>query len=118
MTHKAKLENEMNLKVIIAIEIFSSLTGMVLAIVLANLGFGVYSLIFHTLTTISISTICLLKVSGFSLSFRMKNIRHSDKSGVIGFSGYFLSFNLINYFSRNLDSMLIGRFLSSAMLGV
>ncbi|MGK3296003.1 oligosaccharide flippase family protein, partial [Escherichia coli] len=41
----------MNFKVIIAIEIFSSLTGMVLAIVLANLGFGVYSLIFQTLTT-------------------------------------------------------------------
>ncbi|MGK3295925.1 oligosaccharide flippase family protein, partial [Escherichia coli] len=37
ITHKAKLEKEMNFKVIIAIEIFSSLTGMVLAIVLANL---------------------------------------------------------------------------------
>lgn len=118
ITHKAKLEKEMNFKVIIAIEIFSSLTGMVLAIVLANLGFGVYSLIFQTLTTISISTICFLKVSGLSLSLRIKNISHSDKSGVIGFSGYLLSFNLINYFARNLDSILIGRFFSSAILGV
>lgn len=36
---------------------------------------------------------------------------------LIGFSGNLTIFNFINYFSRNADSIIIGHFLSSAILG-
>lgn len=37
---------------------------------------------------------------------------------LLGFSGYQFGFNFINYFSRNLDKVLIGRFMDAASLGV
>ena len=67
-TLKVKLERETNYKVITANETFSSHTEMALAIALANLGSGAYSLIFLTPTIISIYTICYLMVSGLSSS--------------------------------------------------
>lgn len=37
---------------------------------------------------------------------------------LLGFSGYQLGFNFINYFSRNLDNILIGKYMGANMLGV
>ena len=37
---------------------------------------------------------------------------------LLSFSGYQFGFNFINYFSRNLDNILIGRYLGAASLGV
>ena len=37
---------------------------------------------------------------------------------LLGFSGYQFGFNFINYFSRNLDNILVGKYLGSASLGV
>lgn len=37
---------------------------------------------------------------------------------LLGVSGYQLAFNTVNYFSRNLDSILVGKFLGPALLGL
>jgi O-antigen/teichoic acid export membrane protein len=37
---------------------------------------------------------------------------------LLGFSGYQFGFNFINYFSRNLDNILIGRYMGAGMLGI
>lgn len=37
---------------------------------------------------------------------------------LLGFSGYQFGFNFINYFSRNLDNILIGKYMGADMLGV
>ena len=37
---------------------------------------------------------------------------------IIGFSSYQFGFNFINYFSRNLDNILIGRYFGMAQLGI
>ena len=37
---------------------------------------------------------------------------------LLGFSAYQLAFNILNYFSRNLDNMLVGKYLSMQNLGV
>ncbi|MCP5810078.1 oligosaccharide flippase family protein, partial [Klebsiella pneumoniae] len=50
-------------------------------------------------------------------SLKNATINQSDKDSVINFSGFLLSFNLVNYFARNLDSILIGRFFSATILG-
>ncbi|WP_051414722.1 lipopolysaccharide biosynthesis protein [Zestomonas thermotolerans] len=36
---------------------------------------------------------------------------------MLSFSGYQFGFNLVNYFSRNLDSILVGKYLGAVMLG-
>ncbi|MBL1376559.1 oligosaccharide flippase family protein [Zobellella iuensis] len=37
---------------------------------------------------------------------------------LLGFSGYQFGFNFINYFSRNLDNILIGKYMGAGMLGI
>jgi O-antigen/teichoic acid export membrane protein len=41
----------------------------------------------------------------------------SDISDVMGFSGNLVGFNILNYFIRNTDNLLIGKFLGAADLG-
>jgi len=37
---------------------------------------------------------------------------------LLGFSGYQFGFNFINYFSRNLDNILVGKYMGAGMLGM
>lgn len=37
---------------------------------------------------------------------------------LLGFSGYQFGFNFINFFSRNLDNMLVARYMGAGMLGI
>lgn len=117
IVHKAKLEKQMAFKAVVKIEILASFAAMIVAIFLANLDFGLYSLVIQTLTSISIATLAFLKTSDLNLSIKKTIINQIDKKGIVNFSGYLLSFNLVNYFTRNLDSILIGRFFSITTLG-
>lgn len=117
ITHKSNFEKEQKFKFLAKVEIFSSLVGLFFAIVMANLNFGVYSLIAQILVSVFLFTFIVVRFSDLRLSLKTK-IDKSEVSGVLGFSGNLFLFNLINYFSRNLDSILIGRFFSSAILGV
>lgn len=48
----------------------------------------------------------------FHLRFEMDSIKK-----VLNYSGYQFAFNLVNYFSRNLDNLLTGKFMGNAELG-
>jgi O-antigen/teichoic acid export membrane protein len=48
----------------------------------------------------------------------MPGTRFSAIKPLLGFSGYQFGFNFINYFSRNLDNILIGKFMGAGALGV
>lgn len=107
--NKEKKFKEINFNIIIA-NIFSGLGGVLAAIT----GLGVYSLI--------ISSIILALIS-FILNFRKANIKivkswnRSVLNSILDFSVNQFSFNFINYFSRNADSILIGRFIGPGALG-
>lgn len=86
-----------------------------LGVLSAVAGLGVYSLI--------ISSIILTFLS-FILNFRKSNIKSSEEwdssklHGILGFSINQFSFNFINYFSRNADNILIGRYMGPVSLGI
>lgn len=117
IVHKAKLEKEQNFKTIAKIEVIANLFGLFLVFVLANLNFGVYSIILQTIFVALFGTIGFIRKSNIDINFEggidVKEVKH-----IVGFSGNLLSFNLINYFSRNLDVILIGKFFSSSILGI
>ncbi|WP_343682941.1 lipopolysaccharide biosynthesis protein [Acinetobacter baylyi] len=116
IVHKSSIEKVKNFKVSIKIEVFANLIGLLLAVTLAHLGFGVYSIVFQTIITLLLSTILYIYCSEINVS--LKNSTKSENvSGVLSFSGYIFLFNIVNYFSRNLDVIIIGRFFSSAILG-
>ncbi|MEO8631654.1 MAG: lipopolysaccharide biosynthesis protein, partial [Betaproteobacteria bacterium] len=112
--HQALLERESRFKVLARIEVSSAVVSLIVAIVLALNGAGVYSLVAQTLTTAVLSTTQLWLASRWRPRVR---VAWSELGAVLGFSSNLVGFNLVNFFARNADSMIIGRYIGSAALG-
>ncbi|MDK7031540.1 MULTISPECIES: MOP flippase family protein [Klebsiella] len=115
-SHLALLERESKFRSIAFIEITSSATAVSFAIMLAYLNWGVYSLVGQAISLSAMSTIQLWKKSKWRPDLK-KIFDWNEIKSLIGFSGNLTLFNFINYFSRNADSMIIGHYMSSAILG-
>ncbi|NKI73888.1 MOP flippase family protein [Dickeya sp. CFBP 2040] len=114
--HLALLERQSKFKKVALIEISSSLLSFIVAIITAMLGYGVMSLVFQLLCMNLMSTVQLWLASNWRPSLHKIWDKEELKS-IFGFSSNLTMFNLINYFSRNADSMIIGHYLSAAVLG-
>ncbi len=113
--HFAILNRLMRFSAISFIEILSMVLGISIAILAAKNGFGYWSLVLNSIIFSLIKSICAWSVTGWvpSIPKRGSGIRSMLKLGsdVTGF-------NVFNYFSRNLDNVLIGRFHGGAELGI
>jgi len=96
------------------IEIASTLVGSVVGISMALLGFGVYSLVYQSLSTILVNTV-LLWIFG---RWRPRFVFRWQVLGEIGgYSANLTAFSVLNYFTRSADYFLVGRFLGAQALG-
>lgn len=84
-----------------------------LAVLMANFGFKYYTLVFNSL--FNAVAIFLWNKFSIELSFK-KRIKMSSIKKIISFSSYMIAFDFINYFSSNLDNILVTLFLGSTML--
>jgi O-antigen/teichoic acid export membrane protein len=115
VVQKALYEKSMNFKNITVIESIAAFTSVLAGICAAVYGFGIYSLIVQTL----IGSTVLVCLMWFSSNWRprwyfsMKEIKK-----IWSYTVHLSSFNIINYFARNADNFLIGKFLGSSPLGV
>lgn len=112
--HQALLERASKFATVARIEIIALLTGFAVAIVSAYLGAGPYSLVLQTLTVAVLSAIQFWLASEMKLKWGWSR---EHAKGLWGFSGNLFGFNLVNYFSRNADTMIIGRMLGPTALG-
>lgn len=85
-----------------------------IVIVLANTGFGYYTLVFQSILTSLLTFSYNTLLSKVKLSKRI-NFRAFKK--IFNYSKFQFLFNIINYFSRNSDNMLIGKFIGVNALG-
>ena len=84
------------------------------AIGLAVAGAGCYALVVQS----GLSAFIVLAWNLAARSVRYVSLRFKGPlRRIFSYSAYQFGFSLINYFSRNLDNMLIGRFMGSAQLG-
>jgi PST family polysaccharide transporter len=90
------------------------LTGGALSILAIYQGFGIYTLLIAPIfSSIAIFIISYAKnVIPFSLEIHSASIKK-----IFSYSLFQFLFNLINYFSRNLDNLLIGKYLGINLLG-
>lgn len=96
------------------INLLSNLLSGVISIILAYLGFSYYAIIFQGIVmNILVNIFIILKLK-FRLvfSFEIKYIKD-----IFGYSSYLFIFNFINYFARNLDNILIGKYMGVVSLG-
>lgn len=111
---QALLERESKFKLLAGIEIKSSCLGLFIAIVMAYSGFGVYSLVVQSLVINILSSMQLWRLSTWKPDFTFDK---ADIASVFSFSGNLSVFNIINYFSRNADNIIIGHLFSATVLG-
>lgn len=114
--HLALLERDSKFKVISFVEVFSSLFSVVIAIILARKGFGVYSLVVQAISLNLISAIFFWYISKWRPSLKLF-INKEELRRIFSFSANLSIFNFINYFARSGDSFIIGRYMSASILG-
>lgn len=101
--------------VTIAIRTVVVYVGMsIVTIILALKGARYYALVFQSVLT-AVGTF-VWNYSSVRPSIQ-KQIRKESIDKVLGFSIYQFAFNMVNYMSRNLDNLLIGKFFGNANLG-
>lgn len=111
---KAILERNLAFNTSAKIEISAVVAGSLLGISTAVMGWGVWSLVTQSLTVVSLTTILLWTVSKWQpkLAFSWEEVQE-----VSNYSLNLTAFSIFNYFARNADYILIGRFLGSQDLG-
>lgn len=88
--------------------------GGLISIIAALNGAGLYALLISPI----FSSITLFTVNILRYPQRMKLIFNLSSLKIIfSYSSYQFLFNLINYFSRNLDKLLIGKYMGMSLLG-
>lgn len=114
MIQSAIFSKMLNFKTLAIIEIASSVSAAGVAIVLAVCGFGVWSLVAQSLVSTVIMSMMLFILSKWKpkLIFRWQPVRE-----LLSFGLNLFGFNIVNYLSRNLDNLLIGKVLGARQLG-
>lgn len=112
---RSLLVRDKSFKLLGGIEIIASVSTGILAVLLAVKGYSYYSIVWRSiLSSLMVCVMCLYfsklrLVTGFGLGGFKKIARYS---------GFQFAFNFINYFSRNLDNILIGKFMGNQNLGI
>lgn len=85
-----------------------------ITVILAFHGFRYYALVIQAILTALLTFIWNYWTTRpkFKFNFKMDSVKQ-----VLNYSGYQFAFNIVNYFSRNLDNLLTGKLLGSAELG-
>lgn len=85
------------------------------AILLAYNGFGAWSLVWQAILASLLPAAALWIASGWTVKFLLewRAVRE-----LLGFGGNLAAFNFVNYWIRNLDNVLIGKYMGSAPLGL
>lgn len=109
------LQKNMNFKFISLINSFSILIGLIAGLIAAYYNMGVYSLIVQLMvnTLLSVSIIWLYSSWKPSFYFSFTEIKT-----IWRYTSHLSVFTIINYFSKNADNFLIGKYLSTSALGV
>ena len=101
-------------KLVGIITIFVNLFSGIMAIIMAYKGYSYYAIIYRTIVNSILIFIFSFYFSKLKIyyTFNIKSIKK-----VFSYSVYQFLFNTINYFSRNLDNILIGKYLGVVSLG-
>ena len=113
--HDALLRRQMRYAAIATAGLVSMIIGYVVAIVMAWRGFGYWSLVGSQLALVSSNTALTFLLCGWFPGWPKRN---SGVRSMIKFGGNVTGFATINFFSRNLDNLLIGRMWGAQQLGV
>ena len=113
--HQALLRRHMRFGLLAVIQVSTQVITLIVTICLAMLGWRYWALVGGSLSS---------AVAGALLTFffipwipgRMQ--KGAGVRNMLKFGGHLTGFNIVNYFARNADNILIGKFVSAEALGI
>lgn len=114
---RANAEKTLDFKPLVLTEISAASLGFIIAIGCAWLGFGVYALVYGSITTAFLSSLLawLFINKGWHPKFYCS--LHDVKS-FLGFGGAVVGNNIVNQFNASMDILIGGRLLGATQLGL
>ena len=113
--HRALLTRQMQFSALAKIRTFAMTTSISVGIVAGLQGAGYWTLVFIPLANAVAATIATWVISQWRPGLPD---RQSGVGSMLKFGGNITGFQTVNYFSRNLDNLLIGRVWGSQALGL
>ncbi len=113
--HEALLRRQMRYLALAVIGLTSVIAGYVVGILMAWHGFSYWALVSSQLAVAFTSTVLIAAICRWTPGLPRRN---TGVRSMIRFGGNLTGFTTINYFSRNLDNLLIGRFWGAQQLGL
>ena len=111
----ALLERQMRFGRVAAIDVLSTTIGLSVSIACAAGGVGAASLVIGPLATAAIASLAGLVTSRW-VPRAMPS--WSSARRLMGFSSHLTGFNVLGYWARNVDNLLLGRFAGAGELGL
>lgn len=112
--HQAILSRHMQFISLILIDVISLSVGILTGVICAFVGLGYWALVWMPLATSFSNMIGVWWASGWRPGWAFPG---SGVRSLLKFGGYITGFSFVNYFSRNFDNVLIGRYCGSESLG-
>jgi O-antigen/teichoic acid export membrane protein len=113
--HRALQRRQLRFRALAFIDIGSMVTGVIIGIIMAWMGFGYWALVGMT----SAATLCSNIAIWVAFPWRPGLPRRGTGiRPMIGFGGNVLGFHFFNSFFRSLPQLLIGRFVGAVQLGL
>ena len=115
VVQSAILSREMRFRALAAVNIGSSVTSGIVGLGMAVGGMGVWSLVAQTLGGSLAQLLILWRLADWRPRWAFDWLACRE---LFGFSASFLGFDVVNYWARTLDQLLIGRFVGAGALGI
>lgn len=110
-------QKEMRFAEMSKIDIATKSLSLVVSVIFAYLGYGVFALVYGALAAVMLQTVLFvamgLKEHRPQLLFRLGEIRE-----FVGFGAYQMGERTVNYFNSQIDVIIIGKLLGTEVLGV
>jgi O-antigen/teichoic acid export membrane protein len=115
VVHESLFRRRLEFDIIVKSNVVATTSAGLIGIGAALLGWGVWALVAQHLAQSLVSTGILWISSPWRPKLRFAS---ADIRQIAGFSGNLMGFNIVNYFARNADYLLIGRVLGTVPLGL
>ena len=113
--HEAILSRQMRFAALAVVETTGLLIGILAAIVVAWYGAGYWTLVLNQLVMTLVTVIGVWSVCKWRPGFPGRGL---GLRSMLSYGGNLTGFNIMTFFSRNLDNLLIGKFWGAHQLGV
>jgi len=112
--HRAILARQMRFGRLVSVENTAIGTGVVVAIITAMMGMSYWSLVIYHVVQGVLTGLGFWIFCGWIPGLPKRN---ADVRSLLAFGGNMLGYNIINYASRNVDQILIGKYIGAVGLG-